>query len=63
VKPGIIEPEFGKIYSRARKAREEQDYDLQAVPLTAQDVEHIVADAERFVACLERHLRQAGTIE
>jgi uncharacterized protein (UPF0332 family) len=25
VKPGHIEPELGKIYSRARKAREEQD--------------------------------------
>jgi uncharacterized protein (UPF0332 family) len=32
VKPGKLESEYGQIYSRARKAREEQDYDLQAAP-------------------------------
>jgi uncharacterized protein (UPF0332 family) len=63
VKSGQVEPEFGKIYSTARKAREEQDYDLEVAALSEQDVERIVTDAERFVARLEDHLRQAGAIE
>jgi len=63
VKPGIIEPEFGKIYTRARKARETQDYDLDAAPLAALDAERVVADAERFVARLERYLRQVGAVD
>ncbi len=62
VKPGHIEPEFGKIYTRARKAREEQDYDLRAAQLTTQDTEQIVAEAERFVARMERYLREVGAI-
>lgn len=63
VKTGKIEPEFGEIYTRARKAREEQDYDIEARPLTAQDAEQVIASAERFVARLERYLREAGAIE
>ncbi len=62
VKPGVLEPEYGRIYSRARKAREEQDYDLEAAPLTAEEAEHIVADAERFLVRLERYLREVGAI-
>jgi len=63
VKPGHVEPEFGEIYTRARKAREEQDYDLAAVPLAVQDAERIVAGAERFMERLKRYLRQVGAIE
>jgi uncharacterized protein (UPF0332 family) len=62
VKTGILEPEYGRTYSKARKAREEQDYDLAAVPLTAEEAELIVADAERFLARLERYLREVGAI-
>jgi uncharacterized protein (UPF0332 family) len=63
VKPGKIEPEYGEIYTKARKTREEQDYDLRAVPLAAHDAEQIVHDAERFVARLERYLREVGAVE
>lgn len=63
VKPGHVEPEFGRIYTRARKAREEQDYDLDAAPLTVQDAERIVADAEHFVTRLERYLHEVGAID
>jgi uncharacterized protein (UPF0332 family) len=63
IKTGKIEPEFGEIYTKARKAREEQDYDVEARPLTAQDAEQIVIYAERFVARLERYLREAEAIE
>jgi len=63
VKPGKIETEFGKIYSRARKMREAQNYDLLAAPLTQEDAEQIVADAERFLTRLERYLREAGAMQ
>jgi uncharacterized protein (UPF0332 family) len=63
VKPGHVESEFGKIYTRVRKIREEQDYDLGASSLTMQDAERIVGDAERFVNRLESYLRQEGAIE
>ncbi|NJN98874.1 MAG: HEPN domain-containing protein [Anaerolineales bacterium] len=62
IKPGKIEPEFSEIYAKARKAREEQDYDLYATPLTGQDAEQILAAAARFVARLESYLRQEGAI-
>ena len=63
MKPGKIEPEFGDIYTRARKAREVQDYDLRAVPLTAQEAGDVVASAERFVTRLESYLRQEGATQ
>lgn len=62
VKPGIIEPEFGKLYAKAREAREEQDYDLEAEPLGAQDAAQIVNNAERFVDRIEQYLRQVEAI-
>jgi uncharacterized protein (UPF0332 family) len=62
VKPGMIEPEFGRLYAKAREAREEQDYDLEAEPLAVQDATQIVDDAERFVNRIEQYLRQVGAI-
>ncbi len=62
VKPGLIEPAYGRLYARAREAREEQDYDLDAPPLTMQDAESLVADAERFVARSEAFLIQARAL-
>jgi uncharacterized protein (UPF0332 family) len=63
IKPGKLEPEFGEIYTKARKAREEQDYEMEALPLTAKDAERIVNNAERFAERLERYLREVGAIE
>lgn len=62
VKPGIIETEFSSIYRDARRAREQQDYDLEADPLTLQAANKIVYDAERFVTRLEHYLRDVGAI-
>lgn len=62
IKPGTIEAEYGKMYSRARKAREKHDYDLDAVWPSREEAEQIVADAERFVARMERYLRREGAI-
>jgi uncharacterized protein (UPF0332 family) len=60
VRPGLIEPEFGQIYSRIRQAREMQDYDVTAVALTFAETERLVSDAERFVTRVESYLRQVG---
>jgi uncharacterized protein (UPF0332 family) len=60
VKPGTIESEFGQIYTKIRKARETEDYDVMAVLLTAEAASQIVAEAERFVTRLESYLRQVG---
>jgi uncharacterized protein (UPF0332 family) len=63
VKPGIIEPEFGRIYTKARKAREEQDYELLAGPLTKTDAEEILNDAENFITRMERYLNEVGATQ
>jgi len=62
VKPGFIEPEYARIYADAREWREEQDYSDAARALDEQTAAQIVNDAERFVARLERYLREAGAI-
>ena len=62
IKPGIIEAEYGQMYTQARKSREEHDYGLDAAWPPAGEAEQIVADAERFVARLERYLREAGAL-
>jgi uncharacterized protein len=61
VRPGLIEPEFGQLYSRIRQAREMQDYDVTAVALTLAETERLVSDAERFVTRVKSYLRQVGT--
>lgn len=60
VRSGLIEPEFGQLYSRIRQAREMQDYDVTAVALTCEETERLVSDAERFVTRVESYLRQVG---
>ena len=62
IKPGIIEPEYGKIYSLLRRAREESDYSDYG-RFTIGRAEKVLSDAERFVARMERYLREVGAIE
>ena len=62
VKQGNIETKFGHIYTRARKAREEQDYDLEVAPPTEQEANQIVDDAEEFVSRMKRFLREEGAV-
>lgn len=62
VKTGLIEREYGRIYSHTRDWREDQDYSDTARVLTESAVAPIVADAERFVARVERYLREVGAI-
>ena len=61
VKPGDIEPEFSRLYQRARRQREEADYaDEPNVDETT--ARQTLADAERFVDRLERFLRDVGAL-
>jgi uncharacterized protein (UPF0332 family)/predicted nucleotidyltransferase len=56
-----IENEYKDIFVRARKEREDADYECKAY--TASAAQHIVADCERFVARMQTYLRQVGAIE
>jgi uncharacterized protein (UPF0332 family) len=62
IKAGIIEAEYSDIYGAARDARELSDYELWFMP-AEEFTETIIADAERFVARIERYLREVGAIE
>ena len=61
VKPGQIEPEFSRLYQRARRQREIADYaDEPDVDEAA--AQQSLVDAERFVDRLERYLREVGAL-
>jgi uncharacterized protein (UPF0332 family) len=61
VKPGLIEPEYGRILTSARKARETSDYS-DRIELDEETTQHIVADADRFVARMEEYLASVGAL-
>jgi uncharacterized protein (UPF0332 family) len=63
LKTGRLEPEYGEIYRRGRRFREDQEYADDFERLDADRVEQILADAERFLTRLERYLREVGAIE
>jgi uncharacterized protein (UPF0332 family) len=62
IKAGVIEAEYSDIYGAARDARELSDYELWFMP-AEEFTETIIADAERFVARMERYLGELGTTE
>jgi uncharacterized protein (UPF0332 family) len=62
VKTRRIESEYGGIYRRARRFREDQEYADDFERLDATRTEQILSDAERFLARLERYLREVGAI-
>lgn len=61
IKPGLIEPEYGRIYSQAFKHRLEADYKDEA-QFSEEKARPILDDAERFVARLEEYLRSVKAI-
>lgn len=63
VKPGPIEPEYGEIYRRSRRFREDQEYSDEFELLDAARTETILHDAEDFIIRLERYLTEMGAIE
>ena len=62
VKTGLMEREYGRIYSKTRDRREDQDYSMTERALTRSTVAQTVADAERFVARVEQYLRGEGAL-
>jgi len=63
IKTGKIEPEYGRIYTESRRLREAHEYEFQVEPLTEVAAQQILSDAERFVARMERYLREVGALE
>ncbi len=63
VKPGHVEPEYSKMYARARRLREDYDYADELRDLDERITADLLADAERFVARMDRYLRKAGAME
>ena len=61
VKPGLIEPEFSRLYQQARRQREEADY-VEEPDINEITARQTLADAERFVDRLERFLREIGAL-
>ena len=62
IKSGVIEAEYSDIYGATRDARELSDYELWFMP-AEEFTETIIADAERFVARMERYLKEVGAVE
>ena len=61
VKPGLIEPEYGRILTSARKAHEASDY-TDRITLDEEMVKEIVTDCDRFVTRMETYLRDVGAL-
>lgn len=61
IRPKRLEEEYKDIFIRARKERELADYELKEY--TEDQARHIIADCERFIARMERYLREAGAIK
>jgi len=59
VKPGHIEPEYGRFYRKARQWRENADYHF-GVEFTEEKTREVVEQAGRIVARLEQFLRERG---
>lgn len=61
VKPGLIEPEYATIYRASFKEREDADY-ADTTNFTRTQARQVLADAEKFVARVEKYLRAVGAI-
>jgi uncharacterized protein (UPF0332 family) len=62
VKTGRMEPEYAEIFRRAYVLRLEADYKDRLEKLTLESAKQIVADAEKFVARMEKYLREVGAL-
>ncbi|MBM3130990.1 MAG: HEPN domain-containing protein [Chloroflexi bacterium] len=59
VKTKLIELEYNAIYVRVRESRELSDYERGFVPM-ADFANDKIEDAEKFVARMEKYLREVG---
>lgn len=60
---GLFDPEFGRIYTRARKEREEVDYKPASPTPSAEESGARLDESRRFVNRVEQYLREVGAIE
>ena len=63
VKTGRVEPALGQTFSKLRKLREEQDYDLDAAVLDEAGVQDMIDSAAAFVDGVEHLLTQLGALD
>jgi len=56
IKPGLIEPEYGRFYREARQGRENADYHF-GVEFTEEKTRQVLEQTERVITRLERLLR------
>lgn len=61
VKPGHIEVEFGRLYQKARRQREEADY-AEDVVVDEATARQVLADAEQFTDRLVHFLKEVGVL-
>jgi uncharacterized protein (UPF0332 family) len=61
VKTGLIAPEFSRIYGQVMDDRHISDYEITAL-ITEAQAHADLADAERFVECIQKWLRQEGIV-
>jgi len=61
IKPGLIEPEYGAIYIKAYRARQNADY-ADTTDFTETKARQALDDAKRFVERIETYLRGVGAI-
>ena len=62
VKSKTIEPEYSNIYVRVRESRELSDYERGFAPM-ADFTDEKIAEAEKFVARMEKYLRDVRAAE
>ena len=62
VKPGQIESEYGAIYIKAFRARQDADY-ADTTDFTEAKARQVLEDAARFVERIEKYLREVGAIQ
>ena len=62
IKPGLVTADFGRIYQRARRSREEVDYAEDAMP-DRNEAERVLDDAAIFVDGIAKFLRNSGVLD
>jgi len=61
IKDGLIETQYGRLYTLLRKVREDSDYNDRAM-VTEEMARQRLADAESFVVRLEQYLHEVGAV-
>ncbi|MGQ9625990.1 MAG: HEPN domain-containing protein [Anaerolineae bacterium] len=62
IKPGLIEEEYKDIYHRLYKFRQTSDYEPRYWP-TPEETAPLLDEAEKFVARMEKFLREGGVLK